>query len=112
MTGTTPREAQRSRIDSRHLRLVGAGPGLGVAVCYAESINGQVIDVMLSRPRNLAAARGILLGGYDLRCHGVHAEALRSELQINYANELNKCSLARAVRGESRRRFDAVTGVT
>jgi short-subunit dehydrogenase len=32
MTDTTSREAQRSGIDSRHLLLVGAGPGLGAAV--------------------------------------------------------------------------------
>ena len=42
MTGTAPPETQPSGIDRRHLLLVGAGPGLGMAVArrFAEVVTG------------------------------------------------------------------------
>jgi short-subunit dehydrogenase len=46
MTGTTPREAQGSGIDSRHLLLVGAGPGLGVAVARRFAQGGYRVTLV------------------------------------------------------------------
>jgi short-subunit dehydrogenase len=46
MTGTTPREAQGSGIDSRHLLLVGAVPGLGVAVARRFAQGGYRVTLV------------------------------------------------------------------
>jgi short-subunit dehydrogenase len=46
MTGATPREGQRSGIDSRHLLLVGAGPGLGVAVARRFAQGGYRVTLV------------------------------------------------------------------
>lgn len=46
MIGTTPREAQGSGIDSRHLLLVGAGPGLGVAVARRFAQGGYRVTLV------------------------------------------------------------------
>jgi len=46
MTGTTPGEAQGSGIDSRHLLLVGAGPGLGVAVARRFAQGGYRVTLV------------------------------------------------------------------
>jgi short-subunit dehydrogenase len=46
MTGTTPREVRGSGIDSRHLLLVGAGPGLGVAVARRFAQGGYRVTLV------------------------------------------------------------------
>ena len=46
MTATTPREAQGGGIDSRHLLLVGAGPGLGVAVARRFAQGGYRVTLV------------------------------------------------------------------
>ncbi len=46
MTGTTPREAEGGGIDSRHLLLVGAGPGLGVAVARRFAQGGYRVTLV------------------------------------------------------------------
>lgn len=90
MTDTTPREAQGSGVDSRHLLLVGAGPGLGAAVArrfaqggyrvtlVARSIGGldrlasdladtgadvETISVDASDPEDLGARLGAIYRG-------------------------------------------------
>jgi short-subunit dehydrogenase len=46
MTTTTPPEAQQSGIDSRHLLLVGAGPGLGAAVARRFAQGGYRVTLV------------------------------------------------------------------
>jgi short-subunit dehydrogenase len=46
MTGTAPREAEGGEIDSRHLLLVGAGPGLGVAVARRFAQGGYRVTLV------------------------------------------------------------------
>lgn len=46
MTGTTPREAEGGGIDSRHLLLVGAGPGLGVAMARRFAQGGYRVTLV------------------------------------------------------------------
>ena len=46
MTSTTPREAEGGGIDSRHRLLVGAGPGLGVAMARPFAQGGYRVTLV------------------------------------------------------------------
>jgi short-subunit dehydrogenase len=60
MTDTTPREAQGSGIDSRHLLLVGAGPGLGEAVARRFAQGGYRVTLLARSADGLTRLAGDL----------------------------------------------------
>jgi short-subunit dehydrogenase len=60
MTETTPREAQGSGIDSRHLLLVGAGPGLGEAVARRFAQGGYRVTLLARSADGLTRLAGDL----------------------------------------------------
>jgi short-subunit dehydrogenase len=60
MTETTPREAQGSGIDGRHLLLVGAGPGLGEAVARRFAQGGYRVTLLARSADGLTRLAGDL----------------------------------------------------
>jgi short-subunit dehydrogenase len=88
MTGTTPSETQRSGVDSRHLLLVGAGPGLGAAVARRFALGGyRVTLVARSTDRLDKLAEDLADTGADIDTISADAsepEDLRSRLSVLY----------------------------